>query len=56
MRAPNKQKVRACARRGKGAKCKHRVEGTKSAPKQHKVHATRGRKREQEDKTGHSDK
>ena len=56
MRAPNKQNVRACVRRGKWAKCKHTVEEAKSAPKQHNVHATRERKREHVDKTGHSDK
>ena len=50
MCAPNKQKVCACVRRGK-----HRVEDTKSASRQHNVHATRERKREQEDKTEHSD-
>ena len=56
MRAPNKQKVRACVRRGKGAKCRHRVEGSKGAPKKHNVQATGERQREQEDKTGHGDK
>ena len=41
---PPKKKVRACLQRGQGAKGKHRGEDTRSAPKQHKVHATRERK------------
>ena len=56
MRARNKQKVRASVRRGQGAKDKHRGEDTRSAQKQHRVHATRERAGEQGDKTGHRDK
>ena len=48
MRARNKQKVRACVRRGKGAKCKHRVEGTKGARRRHNLQVTRERRGKQE--------